>query len=260
VQLSKTAFGSQWESYYAPTIEGGVVYSNCGSYGGMCAFSLADGTQNWFASLSQFDAWTPAVDENYVYSYLGGVLSALVKSTGQVAFTIRDPKFEFDGSSTHGSPVLGTNGSVIALSGRNLHQDNRLISFNTVTRAVNWSITGRYGGNPVLAKGVVYAINVPAGSYRVTLEARKETTGALLWRWTPPGDGDGPLSGYQGDHGELLVTDNLIFVATNKHVYAVDLATRASVWSYWKGGTMALSANGVLYIDTGGTIGAVNLK
>jgi hypothetical protein len=42
------------------------------------------------------------------------VLSALVKSTGQAAFTITDPNFEWDTHSMYGSPVLGTNGSVIA--------------------------------------------------------------------------------------------------------------------------------------------------
>jgi hypothetical protein len=260
-QLSKMGFNSQWEHYYAPTIEGGVVYSACASTGGMCTFNLADGALKWFVSPADSDEWTPAVDENHAYSYGSGVLTARVKSTGQLAFTITDPQAGSDINlySVHGSPVLGTQGNVLTVSGENIFQANRLLSFNTVKRNLNWSIPGRYGGNPVLAKGVVYATTIPEESFQLNVEARSEATGALLWSWTPP-RGDSPRHGSQGFYSDLLVTDNLLFVSTSSHVYAIDLATHAPVWSYWKGGNLAISANGVLYITTGGTIGAVNLK
>jgi outer membrane protein assembly factor BamB len=259
-QLSKTLFGAQQERYYAPTIEGGAVYSACASALGMCAFNHADGARNWFTRLALYEEWTPAVDANYAYSYLGGVLSALVKSTGQVAFTITDPGFERDGFGTHGAPVLGTNGAVIAVSGGNAFGDNRLVSFNTATRGLYWSVPGRYGGAPVLAKGVVYVTHVSVESSRPTLEARRESTGELLWSWTPTRLDEKAREGLHGRYSDLLVTDNLIFISTNERVYAIDLATHAPVWSYWKTGNLAMSANGVLYINNGGSIGAVNLK
>ncbi|OJH33770.1 PQQ-binding-like beta-propeller repeat protein [Cystobacter ferrugineus] len=260
VRLSETIFGAQRDRYYAPTIEGGAVYSACSSALGMCAFNHANGARNWFTRLALYEEWTPAVDANYAYSYLGGMLSALFKSTGQVAFTIKDPGFERDGFGTHGAPVLGTNGAVIAVSGGNAFGNTRLVSFNTATRDLNWSVTGRYGGVPVLAKGVVYATNVSVESSRPTLEARRESTGELLWSWTPPRPDEKAREGLHGSYGDLLVTDNLIFISTSQRVYAIDLETHAPVWSYWKTGNLAISANGVLYIDSGGGIGAVNLK
>jgi hypothetical protein len=259
-QLSKTAFYSQWERYYAPTIEGGVAYTNCGHYGGMCAFNLADGTQKWFSSLSQFDQWTPAVDENYAYAYLDGVLKALDKSTGQVAVVLTSPHSAFYSPGVNGAPVLGANGSVIVVSGTNDFQSNHLLSFNPAMRRLNWSLPGSYGGNPVIAKGVVYATTLVSTPSRMQLEARSESSGELLWSWTPSGINDGPHYGMQGAYSDMLVTDNLIFVSTSNHVYAIDLATHAPVWTYWKGGDLALSANGVLYINSRGSLGAVNLK
>jgi hypothetical protein len=258
MKLAKTTFGSYQAEYYAPTIEGGVVYSTCGSSGGMCAFNLADGARNWSTPLDYDDDWTPAVDANHAYSFLRGKLSALVKSTGQVAFTITDPRY--NGFDTFGTPALGSNGAVIVVSGGNIFEDNRLVSFNTATRGVNWSVTGRFGVAPVLAKGVVYVTTIPTGAYRPRLEARRESTGALLWSWTPPDSNEMPREGSQGGYCDLLVTDNLIFMSTSARVHAIDLTTRRSVWSYWKTGNLALSANGVLYINSGGTLGAVNLK
>jgi hypothetical protein len=43
-QLSKTAFGSTWDRYQAPTIEGGVAYTGCG-YNTVCAFNTATGAR-----------------------------------------------------------------------------------------------------------------------------------------------------------------------------------------------------------------------
>ena len=160
----------------------------------------------------------------------------------------------------YGSPVLGTNGAVIAVSGGNLFHDNHLMSFNTAARDLNWSVTGRYGGNPVLANGVVYATTIAANLAIPRLEARSEATGALLWSWTAPSTDDRARSGLQGTYSDLLVTDNLLFVSTDQHVYALDLATHAPVWSYGRGGNMAISANGVLYIGSAYNLGAVNLK
>jgi len=40
-----------------------------------------------------------------------------------------------------------------------------------------------------------------------------------------------------------------VFVSTVANVYAIDLATQTKVWSFPRGGRMALSRNGVLYIS-----------
>ncbi|HYI01686.1 PQQ-binding-like beta-propeller repeat protein [Hyalangium sp.] len=256
-QLSKAPFFSQWNRYYAPTVEGGVVYTNGGSHGGMYAFNFVDGAQRWFGRLLQYDQWTPAVDAQYAYAYTGGVFSALDKSTGAVSFTIDDTlSFEWSGWSTYGAPVIGSNGSVVVVNGGNVFHDNFLVSFNPASRDKNWSIKGRYGGNPAIANGVIYVANT--SPYR--LEARSEATGALLWSWAPSYAGERARHDERGHFSDVLVTDNLVFVSTSKRVHAIDLATHLPVWSYWEPGSLALSANGVLYVQGRNSLGAVNLK
>jgi len=257
-QLSKTAFMSQWEGYYAPTIDSDTVYTNGGYYGGLNAFNFADGSAKWFLGLNQYDQWTPAVDASYAYAYLGescsgcnnAGLSVINKTTGALAFTIGDSDFDWKGWSVYGSPVLGANNSVIVVNGQSAYYAVNLISFNTASRSKNWSIAGKYVGNPALANGVVYAIN----AFPYQLEARSESSGALLWKWVPTGVDD------TGFYGDVVATDNMVFVSTNRRVYAVDLNTHQPAWSYWRAGNLAVSANGVLYIVTGSKLGAVNLK
>jgi hypothetical protein len=66
-----------------------------------------------------------------------------------------------------------------------------------------------------------------------------------------------------------LLTENLIFVSTNLATYGIDLSTHATVWSYPLVGKLALSQNGVLYIEGHGsqssppvpaTLTAINVK
>jgi outer membrane protein assembly factor BamB len=82
----------------------------------------------------------------------------------------------------------------------------------------------------------------------------KKTDGTLLWNWVPPASGDA------GFKSEVLLTKNLAFVSTNLSTYAVDLTTHKAVWSYPVTGNLALSSNGVLYLEGINTLTAVNAK
>ncbi len=263
----KTHFAAQWERYYAPTVDNGVVYTDGGTYGGLYAFNISDGTIKWFSNsttsvLKQFDQWTPAVDANYVYAYSGDTnggsndsgLRILNKVTGSLVTTIPDPSFAMSAYSLYGSPVVGSAGSVITVNGRNTNQGNDLISFNTNTNAINWSMAGNYPSNPALANGILYIAN--KSPYR--LEARDEIDGSLIWSWTPVNERD--------FYGNVVATDNLVFLSTESRVYSIDRSTHLPAWSYNKPGDLAISANGVLYITTytsgssNGGLVAVNLK
>lgn len=250
---SKVPFSSQWERYYAPTIHNGAVFTNGGAYGGLLSFKTSDGTQNWFTGLSQFDQWTPAVDAQYAYAYTGsatlglpGRLFAIDRVTGGIAFEIADPDYSWNGYSVMGTPLLGGADTVITVNGRYMNPSNRLISFNTATRSIRWSVPGRFMNDPAIANGVIYIAN---GSQ---LEARRESDGALQWSWTPPESNPAPFDGgYPSSN--VIVTANLAFVSTTTRTYAVDLATRSDVWSFPQAGKLALSRNGVLYIVGTGT-------
>jgi hypothetical protein len=261
--LFKTPFGAQWEHYLAPTVDGGVVFEDGGGYGGMYAFDATAGTQKFYASLQQFDEWTPAVDASYAYAYIGGQtagtpaqLNMVDRNSGSVVYSIPDTSYQWDGYSMFCAPVLGQPGSVIAVNVGNPHS-NALTDFDTNAHSIRWQISGQYSGNPAYTTGIVYAVN----SSPLRLEARSETDGALSWWWTPQ------LSAETNFVGDVLVTNNLVFVSTNLATYATDKTTHQVVWSVPHPGRLALSADGVLYIvsvnssgATDGTILAINVK
>lgn len=237
----RSPHAAQWERYYAPTIYDGHVYINGGYYGGMYSFNAMTGVQDWFIGLPQYDQWTPAVDENYAYAYVGEYSPGLYvvdRRTGVLAFKISDPNFDWGGWSMRLAPVLGAHDNVIAI------QDGRLISFDVANRKIGWEIDGSFTGQAVLADGVIYSID--AG----VLSARDEQTGAPLWVWEIAN---------KSLLGELFVTDNLAFVRTSNSTHAVDLGLRQEAWSYPKGGYMTLSENTLYLAGADGVLTAITV-
>jgi hypothetical protein len=252
--IFKSLMSSQWENYLAPTIGPDGVYTNAGTYGGMYGFAPA-GQQLFFTPLDQQSAWTPAVDQDTVYAYFGSRLSLVDPLTGQVKGSIVDPTFTNYIYVVGGSVVLGAANSAFAAAYDNSWLNgggigNSLIHFNTQALTVDWQSAGDYPATPAYNVGVLYAVN----NNPLQLEARSETDGSLLWSWVPPASGD------VGFKSEVLLTKNLAFVSTNLSTYAVDLTTHKAVWSYPVTGNLALSSNGVLYLEGFNTLTAVNAK
>jgi hypothetical protein len=255
--LFQSPFSAQWEHYLAPTISNGIVYTDGGEYGGLYAFDGTTGAQNFSAYEQQYDYWTPAVDASYAYAYTGGTLNWVDKTTGVSVGSIVDSTWSWAGYDMHGAPVLGAANSVICINVGNQNA-NSLLDFNTSTKTLAWSSVGPYGGNPAYASGKIYATNKTP----MRLEARSEASGALLWSWSPPTSSE---TSYVGD---VLLTNNLVFLSTNTTIYAIDTTTHQSVWSMPTSGYLALSEYGVLYVvetvsgsaSTTGNVYAVNVK
>jgi hypothetical protein len=250
----QSPMSSQWEEYLAPTIgPNGTAYANAGTYGGLYAFKT-DGTQLFFAPQAQTSLWTPAVDAQGVYTYTG-TLQVLDPTTGAVLKAIGDPTFTNYDYEIGGSPVLGTAGSVIVANYSNSGLNgggigNTLLDFRTDTGTIAWQVTGDYPTTPAYARGVIYAVNrVPS-----QLEARSETDGSLLWSWVPPFAGDGQFV------SEVLVSNNLVIVSTERTTYAIDLTTHHPVFSYPLSGKLAVSASDILYIHGANSLVALNLR
>jgi hypothetical protein len=239
----RTAYLNQWSRYFAPVIVGSSVYVAGGYYGGMYAFNTADLSQRWFASLNQYDQFTPAVKDTFVYAYTGSYqpkLTVTSANTGAVAYEIADPGFVWDGWSMNTAPTLGGASNVVATNG------GRLISFDLASRSIGYALAGSFRGQPTVAGGVVYVAN------NGQVEARAEGNGSLQWSWTPP---DGPPV------GPMIATKNLLLVSTAANTYAVDLTSHAQVWTYPAGGHLALSAQGILFIaQSSGKLTAVSVR
>ncbi|MBI1825289.1 MAG: PQQ-binding-like beta-propeller repeat protein [Planctomycetes bacterium] len=229
----ESEFGAQGERYYAPTIVDGTVYIDGGTYGGMYAFDGISGSQNWFISLNQWHEWTPAVDAQYAYAYLGGTPTGnfnpgvwiVDRTFGTQSGYIFDPNFFWHPPGMKLAPVLGGQNDLLVIEG------GRLLSFDLANQQIRYELSENFTGQVSVANGVVFAINSGA------LTARDQATGSLLWSW----------SANSALQGEILVTRNHAFVRTQDSTYAVDLNSHQQVWSYPKAGPMAWSED-VLYI------------
>ncbi|WP_193213785.1 PQQ-binding-like beta-propeller repeat protein [Luteolibacter marinus] len=237
----KSPHGAQWERYYAPTIYDGKVYVNGGSYGGMYAFNAFTGANLWFAGLPQYDEFTPAVDQNHVYAYVGSYSPALYvvdRETGAAAYQIDDPNFDWNGWSMNLAPVLGGRQDVIAVHG------GRLIRFDLENRNIAYEITGSFAGQPSVAKGVIYVIN--GGS----VEARRQSDGGYLWGWTP-------ASGSASEH--LIVTDTHVIARTQSETHAIEILSGEGDWSYPAAGSMAIGEETLYIASATGTLTAISI-
>ncbi|WP_169734444.1 outer membrane protein assembly factor BamB family protein [Deefgea rivuli] len=250
----KAPMSAQWEDYLAPVVTDSGVYTNAGTFGGMYAFSLS-GEQLFFGSLDMTDMWSPAADNKHIYAYTGEALTMFDPKTGVKQGTIVDSNFTNYVYQLSGAAVIGANGGVYAAAYENAYLSgggigNDLVRFDTTKGILDWRINGVYTKTPAYADGVLYIPN--SKPYRI--EARAEKDGALLWQWIPPYSGD---TAY---FSSPIVTKNLLFVSSNLNTYAVDLRSHKVVWSYPMPGNLALSQNGILYIQGADTLVAINLK
>jgi hypothetical protein len=252
----KSLMSSQWEHYLAPTVGASGVYTDAGEYGGLYAFN-SSGTQLFFDATAQQDEWTPAVDASYAYAYTGSALYIFDAVTGAQHLQITDPTFQNYIYDIGGSVVLGDPGYAFAAAYLNSILNgcgigNTLLGFNTTAGTIRWQVPGCYPSTPAFHGGLLYVAN----QNPLRLEVRSETDGSLKWQWTPP------LAGDTNFASEVLLTRNMAFVSTNNAIYGIDTTTHKTVFSYPTNGgaRLALSANGVLYLENGGPLTAINVK
>ena len=87
--------------------------------------------------------------------------------------------------------------------------------------------------------------------------------GRLLWSYQPLFNVQGPDQVFVS---EPLLTDNLVFISTDRGVYALSRSDGQPRWFYGRPGMLALSARGVLTIahpglpGQGGGVTAINLQ
>jgi outer membrane protein assembly factor BamB len=241
----RSAYGNQWERYYAPIVTSDAVYLAGGYYGGMYRFDAITGQSVWFFQTNQYDWWTPVLRDTVVYTYTGSYspkVTANSASSGALLYAIPDSSFIWNGWSMNTAPVLGGTNDILAT------QNTRLIAFDLVTRAVRWQRIDKFRGTVSVGGSALYVVNGDR------VEARSETDGALLWNWQVPARG-GTLG------GTLALTDNLLFASTESRTYALDLQGRTAVWSYPAGGRPSIGSQGILYIaQANGTLSAVAMQ
>lgn len=208
----------------------------------MYGFDGTTGQQDRFYDLPQYDEWTPAVDEDHAYAYVGEYSPGLYvvdRITGQLDFTIPDPNFDWNGWSMDLAPVLGGMSDVLAI------HNGRLIRFDLNAHAIGWEKVGNFTGQPTVVNGIVYAISAGA------LGAYDEQTGTMQWMWEAPGAGSLEET--------IIATNHHLFVRSANNTYCIDLATHLDVWSYPAAGHLSLGESALYIAGSDGTLTAISL-
>ncbi len=238
--IHRTDYRGNWNEHYAPTPFDGHAYIHGPAiYAG--SIEIATGEPLWWSVLPQYDDWTPAVDERYVYAYMGQYdpgLYVIERFTGELVDFIPDERFQWSGWDMDLSPVLGGMDDVIAIHG------GRIMRFDLERGNIAWQREGAWQGQPAVARGVIYAVEGPE------LVALDQRTGQDLWRW------NNGTRYYIRD--EVLVTDSHVFVGTSS-THAIGLASRRVEWSYPLVGTLAIADDTLFIANYGGVAAAISL-
>lgn len=247
----RTSFSTQWSRILAPTIKNGLAYVNAGYYGGVVYAFDGSGLMAWQASGGTSDMNAPAFDDaNRMYVHNGDTLNVHDARNGTSLGSIGTTPYGMQ-TSHHGTAVVGGPDSVTALWGNSYSESasRPLRNYSIDALAVRWTTVKQYQPYPAIANGVIYATANNPRSF----DAIDEKTGQILWSWVP-GTSDGAF------YRNVVVTDNLVFISTDRNLYAIDLQTHIPVWQSPTPGSVAISASRMLYVTTiaqaypGGTV------
>jgi outer membrane protein assembly factor BamB len=241
----RSPFLSQWGLYFAPTPFEHEVYVNTGTYGGLGAYHGQSGVHLWFNKLDIYDQWTPAVDQERVYVYMGKSntdypspgLYLFNRLTGHLNKIMMDPNYVHRDWHLQLAPVLGQKGAVVVIAGR-------LIYFNFNDKKLTWEKSASFNGQPVTQDGEIYAVN--AGELMVVTEEE----GVYLWDWQSP---NGTIK------SNLVLTPEFLILGDGMNTYFVNRKTHEVAHKIPYAGDLAVS-DGRLYIQTSQVIRAYQLS
>ena len=232
VAAAAITLGSQQNTNRAPGILDNIVYTQA-YYSGISANRLDTGASVWTSNVSH-NGIEFAANENHLFYAYNNQINALNRATGAAAFTISTD------TSYASSLTLGSRNNLVVYQ-------NGLASYDLTTRKLVWQLPYEYYNNSPISVGNGQIYQLKNG----TLVSRDEVNGKEHWSWTPD-------NSYLNSN--IVVTLSHIFVANNSKTYALSVATGQLVWSYNLGGSLALGADGALYIESERQLVAINLE
>lgn len=225
--------GFQGESN-APVIVGSTITTPGGLYGGLYGFDLVTGAQRFFRSVSTVGRWAPSVHDGRLYTSDRG-FQAVNAADGTLASEVTDARFTVT--------TLAVNRSAQAVG----VTEGFLVSFNTASLAIAFAKSG-FDAMPVFGDDI-YAF---AGD---RVEALRFGAASVFSYVV------GPTCSMT--RRSMVLTSNILFISCANEgglpgfTVAIDTSTRLAAWNYPVGGTLSLSAQGVLYIVNNDQVTAI---
>lgn len=246
--------GQRKWSYYAgsninasPAVANGIVYMSTSGYNSgqhssstIFAIDTQTGVLKWSSSVEDTYYTSPTVFDNVVYvgAYhlhsVSGTVYALDAQTGIVKWSYTTEGGIFD------SPTIA-NGFVYVGG----EFDSNVYALNALTGAVHWLYST--GGNilfpTVVVHGVVYINSVGDNLY-----ALDALTGKVKWK--------NPTT----SSSALAVANNVIYVAAEQSLDAVDANKGMLKWSVASSYANPVVANGMVYVGAYGQLNAISVQ
>jgi len=227
----------------------GVVYVACRDARLYRYQAQSGSSEPTYNNRSQITSYTPAMANGLIYLGAGRQFSAVDMTTLTSIWTYSNV------GAVNSSPVIDTgSGSVIFASTLMFGpQDNKVLSLNSTTGALNWEfpMPSNVLSSPALSGGRVY-IGCDAG-FVVGLDA---TSGAQVWRYPTTGRVPGMIR----TPPAVDVDRNAVYVATQaspineNQLLALNSNTGELLWSYTPGEYVpryccpVLASNGIIYV------------
>ena len=222
-----TTFGGQWDETSRPTVLGNQVTALGGYYGGISAYDAKTGATQWSIGMPQQFGFIPAMDAQRIYIYYGAAsaspgpqistLYALNRSTGKIDYTIQNPSDPFTTYSSISSVTLGGLNDALAIGNTDYNGPKQVTDFDLQNHTIKWN----RGLNAVNALAV--ANGIVAVPLQNSLKILNEANGADILTWNAPAGVS--LS------SNVVLTDNLAFIASQDTLFGIDRLTGALDWS-----------------------------
>lgn len=211
-------FGNQFYRYRSPIVRDGAVVTGGGRHGGVMAYAEGDGARLWFEEVDRTntipDAYAPAVADSVVYSAWRHALRGYDLRTGEV-------KFEIPGACDCAyDPIIAASDRILVRA-----EGGGLAAMDPTAGSVAWHHPT--SGSGVTDGELVYLVT------EVGIEVLDVRTGSVVDRWEPP---HGPF-----DVSGLVLTDNLLFLAFDGQIHAVETDSWTEVWHHPGSGFISLS-------------------
>jgi outer membrane protein assembly factor BamB len=230
----------------------------------LTSFSGDGITRHWLTYDQKSFSYTSqsvAVDDQYVYFYRSysqsGLQNALVvvdRATGNQVKEIPDTRNKYTSYDYDGAPIVSSPGHVVAYSDGQflttltleayLHP-RALIRYDIAAGTVSWISAEEYITTPAVNQGSIFA----ASNTTHRLDALDEASGQVRWSWTAPA-GESFIR-------NTIVTKNLVFLSTDKAVYAIDRVTHQQVWTVASPGGLSIADAKYLLIASPGLLSYV---
>ncbi len=240
--LWSASHAAQWDTFMAPAVNDAGVFVNGGMYGGVYGFAPNNGSQLFYQTKPDQDAWTPSIVDSEVYTFVNGDLVRHHPVTGAVLWT---RSLGWGGYNMDRTTALDSRRAYLVNDSPSAaYDDEDLTCINLDTQAVDWSVNGQFNGTPAVSNGIVFVISGR------TVQARTTASGGGLIATY-----QAPAGSYL--YGQPVVTDDLVIVSSDISTFIFGRYDQVLLQTLNRGGHPAVVDDALIIASPGtGTVSA----